>query len=339
MEIRPAVAITSGDPAGIGPEVVLKALPGLVQLSGVQWLIIGDWSAYEATARACGLTLPMWQRLRSGASPLSDASLIPHAEPIVFIDGGVEEAWQLGVTSAHAGRAAQRYLDMALDLWRVGRIRGLVTAPVTKASIEAGGRHFRGHTEYLAEAMGVRDVVMLFCSDKLRVALASRHIPLAEVALRVDEACLSMTIAKTHEALRRLFGIVSPRVAVTGLNPHAGEGGLFGREEQSVFRPVQQELLKQGIACEGPFAADGFFAGAYQNYDAVVCWYHDQGLIPFKLLARDSGCQISVGLPIVRTSPDHGSALDIAGKNQAHPGAMAYALDLAARLVGRTPQP
>jgi len=192
-----------------------------------------------------------------------------------------------------------------------------------------------GQTEYLAHAMGRRQVLMMFVSDRLRVALLTRHIPLSRVPRAITPRLVKTAAHLAVEALRAQFHISHPRLAFCGLNPHAGEESRCGSEERTIMRPALQQLRRQRIACEGPFAADGFFANrdGMKAFDAVVCGYHDQGLIPFKMAARDRGCQVSIGLPIVRTAPDHGSGLDIAGQGVAHPGSMCYALSLAEKLL------
>jgi 4-hydroxythreonine-4-phosphate dehydrogenase len=207
-----------------------------------------------------------------------------------------------------------------------------VTGPVTKWAIRQVRPGFVGQTEYLAEALGVRDVVMMFVSDRLRVALLTRHLPLRRVPRTLTPHLLRQSLRLTAQALRRHFGIARPRLAVCGLNPHAGESA-GGSEEQRIMRPALRALRRGGLVCDGPFAADGFFAGASPGrYDAVVCAYHDQGLIPFKMAARDRGCQFSAGLPLIRTAPDHGSAREIAGRGVADCGSMLYAIRLAERL-------
>ena len=312
------IAVTMGDPCGIGPEVTLKALRRLRAPPHVRLAVIGDSSVLGRAAR----------RLRLGADPL-------RGQTPWFVDVRSRGAFTPGRTSRAAGRAALAYLDGALRLWRAGRIQGLVTAPVTKWAIALERPDFVGQTEYLASASGRlrRDVVMLFVSDRLRVALVTRHVPLARVSRALTVSRLRATIRMLHEALHRQFGIRRPTLVLCGLNPHAGEAGRCGREELRIMRPVLARLRAEGIACDGPFAADGLFAGGVAAYDAVVCPYHDQGLIPFKLVSRDEGCQVSLGLPFVRTSPDHGSALDLAGQGLANPGSMLYALRLAIQLT------
>lgn len=322
------IAITAGDPVGIGPEIILKALRAASIPSGARLLIIGDLAVFERTAARLRQPLPPWQILRPTDSPH-----VPQ-RCLTLLDCGHAGGFVPGRSSVRAGRASLAYLDYALSLWRRRQLRALVTAPVTKWSIAKIQPTFVGQTEYLAQAMGAREVVMMFVSDRLRVALLTRHLPLGQVSRAITPALLRTSIALTDRALRQTFAVRRPRLALCGLNPHAGEASRCGDEERRVMQPVLRALQRRGIRCEGPFAADGLFASG-RPYDAIICAYHDQGLIPFKLVSRDRGCQLSVGLPIVRTSPDHGSALDIAGQGIAHPGSMIYALKLAIRLALR----
>lgn len=321
MHDRPvAIAITSGDPCGIGPEVILKALP-LLQRRTHRWVVIGTLRVFDRMAHRLARRLPRWH-----ATAL-DAWLRHPAWP-AFIEIACPEPLTPGRVSAAAGSASVAYLEAAVQLARAERIDALVTAPVTKQAVEFHQQGFQGHTEYLAAALRARDPVMMFDSPRLRVCVLTRHMPLRRVPSAVTPRLIRTALLTTLAGLQHDFGIHRPRVAVCGLNPHAGEVGLFGEEEQRLLRPVLQQLVRAGHHIKGPFAADGLFASGL-HYDAVVCWYHDQGLIPFKLLARDCGCQVTLGLPIVRTSPDHGSALDIAGTGRAHPGSMRYALEAA----------
>lgn len=323
---RSLIAVTAGDPCGIGPEVLLKALSGRSSIAGARLIVIGDLPVFKATAKRLRLQPPHWPILpRDGASTGS-------REPVTFLDCGHRETFSPGHPSAASGKASLSYLDRAIELWREGGIHGLVTGPVTKWTIARTHHGFVGQTERLARAMGRSEVVMMFVSPRLRVALVTRHLPLRRVPSAVSRQALRSALRLTAEGLRRYFKIPRPRLALCGLNPHAGEGARCGVEEETVMKPVLRELRRRGVRCDGPFAADGLFASGHR-YDAVVCGYHDQGLIPFKMAARDQGCQLSVGLPIVRTSPDHGSGLDIAGKGIAHPGSMRYALRLAVTLA------
>ena len=353
IPLGPVLAITSGDPCGVGPEVILKTLTqslptpriapapasargGPGRQAGVRptsrLIVIGDLAIYQHTAKALRLRLPRWV-----VTTPRDTS-VNREHPLTFVD--LKHAWRFtsGRTSVRAGAASLAYLKTALQLWRQGAVDGLVTAPVTKWTIERSHPTFQGQTEFLAESLGVSPVVMMFVAEQLRVALLTRHLALRKVSSSVTKPLVRQTARMVAETLRRDFGIRQPRLAMCGLNPHAGEGGLFGDEERRVLLPVLRELKRDGVVIHGPFAADGFFATMHK-YDAVLCWYHDQGLIPFKLLTRDAGCQMSVGLPLVRTSPDHGSALDIAGKGLASPGSMRYAITLAAQLTKRVRSP
>lgn len=321
------IAMTAGDPCGIGPEVILKTLQRAAIPSRARVAVIGDLAVFERIAARLRRRLPAWEVRRP------PDGLPASARPLIFLDCGSRRVLELGRSSRAAGERSLAYLDQAMALWRTRRIQALVTAPVTKWAIARVEPTFRGQTEYLAQAMGARDIVMMFVSDALRVALLTRHIPLSHVARTLSARQLRTTLRLTAGALTQWFGCRAPRLALCGLNPHAGEDGRCGREEQTLMQPALRAARRAGLRCDGPFAADGFFAEGASCYDAVVCPYHDQGLIPFKLLARDRGCQFSVGLPIVRTSPDHGSALDIAGRGIAHPGSMRYALELAIRLA------
>ena len=320
------IALTSGDPCGIGPEVLLKTLRIVRSLPSLRLLVIGDHEVFARLARRLRQPMPTWDVVSS------IEALTERPTRLVFLDCGHRSRFQIGGSNRHAGQASLAYLDQAIAGWRRGAIDAVVTGPITKWAVALGAPGFIGQTEYLASAMGRREVVMMFVSDRLRVALVTRHLPLGEVPRRVTSRTLEATIQLTVEALQKSFRIRHPRVAVCGINPHAGEHGRCGREERRVMEPVLERLRRRGISCDGPLAADGLFADA-SRYDVVVCAYHDQGLIPFKMTARDAGCQLSVGLPIIRTSPDHGSGLDIAGRGIAQPGSMIYALQLAMKLA------
>lgn len=323
----PRIAITAGDPCGIGPEVVLKALAAPAAPTHARLVVIGDLRVFEETARRLRRRLPRWRLAPSPDAPIFE-------DRVTFLDCGPRLRVVPGRSGRHAGAASLAYLNRGIALWRQGRLDAVVTAPVTKWAIGQVEPSFVGQTEYFARAMGVRDVVMMFVADRWRVVLLTRHVPLGQVSCRLTGSLLRTTIRLTSHALRDSFRIRRPRLALCGLNPHAGEEARCGQEEQQVFLPVLRALRRQGLVCDGPFAADGFFAThPERTYDAILCPYHDQGLIPFKMVARDRGCQLSVGLPIVRTSPDHGSALDIAGRGVAEAGSMRYALELAVKLA------
>ena len=334
----PTIAVTAGDPCGIGPEVILKALrtvssstpPSAGWGSTLRWVVIGDLGVFEAATQRLRHCLPSWRVIRS-IKELSDGRAV---SALLFLDCGHRSRFLPGRSSRAAGRASLVYLEQALTLQRLGMLHGLVTAPLTKWAVVRSAPSFIGHTEYLAKHLRVPDVLMMFVSDALRVALLTRHVALRQAAGLLTPRLIERSGRLLHEALSRQFRITHPRIALCGVNPHAGEGGRFGVEERRIMQPALRALARRGIACEGPWAADSvFIESARHRYDAIVCSYHDQGLIPFKMVSRDEGCQMTVGLPFVRTSPDHGSALDIAGRGVADPGSMAYALRLAMTLV------
>jgi 4-hydroxythreonine-4-phosphate dehydrogenase len=287
------VAITVGDPAGIGPEI--------------------------ATRAAC------------------DPSVIEVCDPVVYAPpAGV--AFEPGVLSAAAGRAAYELIVRAVDDARRGAVQAIATAPVNKLAFARAGLPWAGHTDLLAHLTSARHVAMMFHSDALRVVLATVHLPLAEVPRALTRGSLEATIDLTARELPR-FGVNRPRIAVAGLNPHAGEGGLFGREEEQVIAPAIAACRERGIDVSGPFPADTVFLRAVRGaFDIVVACYHDQALIPVKLLAFGHAVNVTLGLPIVRTSVDHGTAFDIAGKGTADPGSMIAAVRLAAQLASGATQ-
>ncbi len=321
----PVVAITLGDPAGIGPEVVAKALADPDVSSLADWTIVGDaavWNPIEAVA---------------GAQP-------PHLIPLAgtrLLDVHQLDATELAVGKVNAacGRAALEYVRVATRLCLEGKADAMVTAPVSKEAIALTAKEFSGHTEFIARLCRAPESRMLLVSDRLRVVHVSTHVSLRK-ACDLDTRRVRRTIQLGHEALQEL-GFDRPRVAVCGLNPHAGESRLFGNEDADFILPAVKSARRAGVLCEGPFPADTIFLKAVRGeYDLVVAMYHDQGHIPMKLLDFDRAVNVSLGLPIIRTSVDHGTAFDIAGKNQANPSSMKFALRLAAQMAahrrGRT---
>jgi 4-hydroxythreonine-4-phosphate dehydrogenase len=308
------IAISIGDPVGIGPEVVVKALRVLLAtgapLAGASVEVHGPRVLFDRLARALDLPLP---------------------EGIVWVD-------PTGGEPADSGQLQVASLESALGAVLAGRAGALCTAPITKAAAHAAGFSYPGHTEYLAARCGVRRVAMMLAGPTLRVVPLTGHVALREVAARLDEATIADGIELTVRALHELFAIAHPRVALAALNPHAGEQGLMGVEEARVLAPgiarARVALVAAGIGAEivGPLPADGLFVHR-EGLDAVVCCYHDQAMIPLKILHRDEGVNLTLGLPIVRTSPAHGSALDIAGRGVARPESMIAALQLAAELA------
>jgi 4-hydroxythreonine-4-phosphate dehydrogenase len=243
---------------------------------------------------------------------------------------------ELGVANETGGKYALLSLERAMNDLLAGQIDALVTAPINKHNIQSENFNFPGHTEYIQTRVGASDSLMFMVSDDIRVGVVTGHIPVGAVAKAVTKEKILSKLALMHESLKNDFWIQKPKIAVLGLNPHAGDNGLIGKEEQEIVIPAIQEANEQGIFAFGPFAADGFFANhSYVKFDAVLAMYHDQGLIPFKSIAFHSGVNFTAGLPVVRTSPDHGTGYDIAGKNLASEQSFREAMFLAMHIVER----
>lgn len=322
---RPRVAITLGDPNGIGPEVVLKCLTDDRMLKYVEPVLVGSVAALRSHARRLGYAdLPI-RAVSHWEGPANTPGLT-----VLDVASGEAVDLSLGHITRTGGHLAVRAVEKATDLCLDGTVDAMVTAPISKEAIALAGFEHPGHTEYIARRCNSRDYTMMMVSGKLRVGLVTGHVPLKDVPARITRAAILSQIRIIAGSLVTDFNISHPRIAVLGLNPHAGDGGVLGGEEQETILPALEEARKQGYLVFGPFAADGFFAtGGYRHYDAVLAMYHDQGLVPFKALAFDTGVNFTAGLPIVRTSPDHGTAFDIAGEGVASPGSMRSALYLA----------
>lgn len=294
------IGITMGDPLGIGPEIILKALPKF--RGALSFKVFGDPDLLSG--------IPADELIGVAAGP----SRRPHSP---------EEA----------GQASIECLDRAMQAWSAGEIDALVTAPISKTHVQAAGFPFPGHTEYLADRTQSDKFVMMMAGPRIKVALVTIHEPIARVSSLLTSEKILTTLEITYEALRSRFRIAKPRVAVCGLNPHAGENGLLGREEIEIIAPAIAEAERMGFPCSGPKVPDAVFHEAYRGeWDAVICMYHDQGLIPFKMIHFDDGVNLTLGLPLLRTSPDHGTAFDIAGKGMANSASMEAAIRLAAQL-------
>ncbi len=330
---RPLLALTLGDPNGIGPEVVLKAARDARVRDVARIVAVGSAAVLSEQAERLGLG-PVQAVASVDALPGGDALAALDPDP------GSAPAFAWGETTAEGGRQAMLAVSTAVDLCLTGAVDGMVTAPLSKEAIHKAGYPFPGHTEYLQERTGAPTVVMVLASDleagALRVALVTIHVPVAAVAGLVTAERIATTCRTLATALRRDLGIDRPRLAVLGLNPHAGDGGVIGTEEIDILRPALDTLRAEGLAVEGPFPADAFFGrAAWTRSDAVVAMYHDQGLAPFKALAMGGGVNVTLGLPIVRTSPDHGTAFDVAGQGVADPNSLIEAVRLAARMAER----
>lgn len=314
------VAVTCGDPSGIGPEIAVGAWRAL--RDEVSFFLIGDPSHLPDDAPVVRI------EDASGATGAMAEGLpvLPHEFAGPAAPGRPLPANAQGVVEV---------IGRAVGLVTSGAASSLCTAPITKKELaDHAGFAFPGHTEFLAALAGVEVPVMMLASDVLRVVPATIHIPLSEVPGALTPGLLEAVIRTTHAGLVRDFGIESPRIAVAGLNPHAGEGGMLGSEDDAVIRPVCDRLHAEGMTVTGPLPADTMFhAAAREGYDAAVAMYHDQALVPIKTLAFDTGVNVTLGLPFVRTSPDHGTAYDIAGKGLANPSSMIEAIRLADRMA------
>ena len=314
--LRPRLALTTGEPAGIGPEIALAALEPPLD---ADITLIGDAALLEERAELTGRKVPESVEVRH--IPLAAAS-------------------QPGRLDVRNARYVLATLDEAIDGCQSGRYDAIVTAPVQKSVINDAGIPFSGHTEYLAERTSTAQVVMMLAGatphGQLRVALATTHLPLARVSASLSIDTLAETLRILDHDLRLRFGLAHPRIAVAGLNPHAGEGGHLGREEIEVITPAIERVRGERIDARGPLPADTLFTPAQlQQCDAVLAMFHDQGLPVLKYATFGEGVNITLGLPFVRTSVDHGTALDLAGTGRAHAGSLRAALELAIELVGR----
>jgi len=316
-----------GDPAGIGPEVVLKAVAEEEVRRACLPVIIGDAQLLAHTARTLDLQSGYDITRRGEAMPdqFTDA-LIYHLDNV---SGTIEP----GIESGAAGKAAAEYIEAAVELCAAGSIDAIATAPINKRALFLGGYSFPGHTEFLAHLTGSEEYAMAFVAANLRIVLLSTHVPLAEAIRMVERDRLVRTINLTHRELLR-WGIERPRLAVAALNPHGAEGGLFGVEEASEMLPAIEACRREDeVNVRGPFSADTVFLRASRGeFDAVIACYHDQAMIPVKCLSFGEAVNVTLGLPFIRTSVDHGTAFDIAGKGLAEHSSMVAAIKLAAEL-------
>ncbi|WP_370738515.1 4-hydroxythreonine-4-phosphate dehydrogenase PdxA [Pseudoruegeria aquimaris] len=316
----PPIALTCGDPAGIGPEIAAAAWKALGP--ACPFFLIGDPRHLPAGTPVARIDAPA-QAARACATALP---VLPLAFPGDSRPGAPDPADAAGVIAA---------IERGVELVQQGAAAALCTNPIHKKALKDGaGFAFPGHTEFLAHLAGVPRVVMMLASPALRVVPVTIHIALKDVPAALTPELLEETLRITHAALRRDFGLPAPRLRLAGLNPHAGEGGAMGREEIEVIAPVAARLRAEGMDVQGPVSADTMFhPAARAGYDAAICMYHDQALIPIKTLDFDRGVNVTLGLPFIRTSPDHGTAFDIAGTGRANPSSLIEALSLAQRLA------
>ena len=332
---RLIIGITLGDYNGVGPEVILKAL----QQNRLQRIctpvIYGSMrvlNRYRNLLQQAGFSSKDWNI--NGIQHVGQANHKLINVINCWNDGGrggegsnPPQEVQPGKITPEAGQAALACLQRATEDLKAGHLHALVTAPINKHNIQTEEFQFPGHTEYLADAFGVAENLMFLISETLRVGVVTGHVPVGGIPAGITRERVLTKLHLMYESLRNDFGIRKPRIAVLGLNPHAGEDGLLGTEETDILKPLISDLRNKGQLIYGPFSADGFFAArSYRRYDAVLAMYHDQGLIPFKMLAFDDGVNFTAGMPVVRTSPDHGTAYDIAGKNGADESSMLQAI-------------
>jgi 4-phospho-D-threonate 3-dehydrogenase / 4-phospho-D-erythronate 3-dehydrogenase len=325
MAATDLIAITMGDPSGVGAEVIVKTLAALSPDERARLLVVGDRGTLERAAAACDI-LTAFCTAAGGGSEDDSAIVVDD----IRVDGLPD---RFGVLSPACGEASFRYIERAVRLAQDGEVAGIVTAPINKEALNAAGHHYDGHTGMLAALTGARASWMLLASERLKVIHVSTHVALSEAIVRATPDRVYETIRTGHDHLRRM-GFAVPRIAVAGLNPHCGENGLFGSEDDTAIRPGVERARAEGIDVQGPISADTVYHRAYSGaFDLVVAQYHDQGHIPIKLVAFDDAVNVSLGLPIDRTSVDHGTAFDIAGTGRANHVNMIAALRYAMRLA------
>jgi 4-hydroxythreonine-4-phosphate dehydrogenase len=331
---KPLIAVTMGDPAGIGPEIIIKALDNSRIEQACRSVIVGDRQVLEAAARKMGKSFHIKSIRRIDQSDdfkesalLYETSNLPGDQ---VVPGRPDPRW---------GPSTLEYIRLAAKAALKGRVEAMVTCPISKEMIRHLRPSFTGHTEYLAHLSKTRSFGMMLAGERLKVSLVTIHLSLKKAIRILDIKKILRTIELTHQTLSRCFGVKDPHIAVAGLNPHAGEQGAFGSEEKTIIVPAIHAAQGQGMHISGPYPSDTIFYWAAQGrYDAVVALYHDQGLIPLKLLHFDTAVNITMGLPFIRTSVDHGTAFDIAGKGIANPESLTQAILLAAAFAQKRRQ-
>ena len=327
----PPLAVSLGDPAGIGPEIIVASWVRRAEAGLAPFVVVGGAAVLARAAAACDLDCPVVPV----SDPAEAAGAFSRGLPVLGTGDG---EYRPGAPDEECAALALQSLAEATRLVLLGKAAAVVTAPVAKGWLARVGFEFPGQTEFLAQSCGLHPeaAVMMLAGPRLRTVPLTVHVALADVPRLVTAELIRDKGRIVHAALRRDFGIGSPRLAIAGLNPHAGEGGKFGQEEREVIAPAVEALRAEGIDATGPHPADALFTErARATYDAALCMYHDQALIPLKALDFDEGVNVTLGLPIVRTSPDHGTAFDIAGRGLADPGAMTAAIRLAGEMAAR----
>lgn len=319
---KPTIGITIGDINGIGPEVIIKALADTRILNQFIPVVFGSTKVLSYYRKALDVKDLTYAQVK-------DNKFIPNKINVVNCWDEMIEI-TMGEDKKEAGEAAFKSLKKAVEFLKEGKIDAVVTAPINKNNIQSEEFKFAGHTEYFTTSFEAKESLMFLTGGDLRVGVATGHIPVSEISQKLSKKLIIKKLEIMEESLKYDFGISKPKIAVMGLNPHAGESGLLGPEDEATIRPAIIELKNKGKLIFGPFAADGFFGkGEYKKFDAILAMYHDQGLVPFKTLAFNKGVNFTAGLPIIRTSPDHGTAYDIAGKGIADAQSMREAIFMA----------
>jgi 4-hydroxythreonine-4-phosphate dehydrogenase len=325
----PLIAITMGDPTGIGPEIIVKTCLEKKIFAQCRPLVLGDEAILAYTTQ--WMKAPMVIKEITGPE---EGEFTPGIINLIPLTDLAPEEIPLGRPQRRGGGAAYQYIERGVKMARAGTVDALVTAPISKEALHAAGHPFPGHTELLAAMTGVEDQVMMLAGPRLRVALVTTHLPLRAVPAALSTEKVKGTIMTTFQWLQDYFGVTDPKLVVAGLNPHAGERGLFGTEEEEIIAPAIEECRQGGMTVDGPLSPDSlFFQAASGRYDAVVSMYHDQGLIPLKLLHFRDAVNITLGLPIIRTSVDHGTGYDIAGQGVADPTSLINAILMASKMA------
>ena len=318
---KPIVGITQGDGNGIGYEVIIKALSDPRILESFTPVIYGS-------SKIFGFYKKSLHEIEQLDTNVITSAKDAHPKRINIVNCLPENVYvEPGQSTPESAKSAMKSLECAVEDIKQGLIDVLVTAPINKRAMTAEGFGYTGHTEYLENAFGVKDVAMFMISESLKVGVVTGHIPVKDIPKSITKEKILSKLRLMSDSLKRDFGVNSPRIAVLSLNPHSGDGGLLGDEEVTIISPAVKAAREQGIEAYGPFSPDGFFGlGHYANYDATLAMYHDQGLAPFKSIAFEEGVNYTAGLPIVRTSPDHGTSYDIAGRDIADPRSMRSAI-------------
>jgi 4-hydroxythreonine-4-phosphate dehydrogenase len=326
---KPLIAVTMGDPTGIGPEIIARALARPEIAADCRVLVLGDAGAMTRAIAITGARLGL-ELLPAGSLPVESVPETIYLRPLSQL---AEDDLMFGKPTLAAGDAMFNYITAAARICLSGEAAAMATAPISKEAMNCAGHKYPGHTELLAELTGTKEFVMMLAGDRLRVTLVTIHEALADVPRLVTLDKVLSTIRITHRDVDRYFR-KNPRIAVLALNPHCGEGGLFGDEEDRIIKPAVAAARREGIEAVGPLSADTLFHFAAQgDYDAVVCMYHDQGLIPLKLLHFDDGVNVTLGLPIIRTSVDHGTAYNLAGTGTASEMSLVASIRMAAHMA------